>query len=131
MNQINNQEKNEISLKISRELVEKRVYEALEMAEEYSEGRIVIQLLPDDDDLMVSHQLGSSWESMGLNANESENRIMKIYDCRDYEIQYWEDSQDRFYPHDDEGNIEEIDDVMTEIERYVLSNAPENSEIVY
>ena len=126
---------NQIELKVKREEVATKVEEALELAEEYDEGRIVIQLLPSDDDIIVTHQLGNSWESMGLNASESEDRILKVYDCRDFEYIYWEGEdetdQHRILPFENSDYEEQVDDVMTAIEEYLLSQAPENSEIVY
>ena len=124
-----------IHLNIDREEIAERVEEALQLAEEYSEGRIVIQLLPNNEDILVSHQLGNSWEGMGLNARESEDRILQVYDCRDFEIMYWEDEEEteknRILPFENSNYDEEVDDVITAIESFILSRAEEGSEIVY
>ena len=125
-----------IELLVKREEIAVKVETALELAEEHDEGNIVIQLLPSNDDIIVTHQFGNSWESMGLNAKESEDRILKVYDCRDFDKMYWEgtdetDEDNRIMPYENSNYDEEVEEVMHEIETYILSKSPENSELVY
>ena len=73
---------------------------------------------------------------MGLNAKESEDRILKVYDCRDFDKMYWEgtdetDEDNRIMPYENSNYDEEVEEVMHEIETYILSKSPENSELVY
>lgn len=66
----------------------KALAEAWTLAEDYNEGSIVIQLYPTNRSLIITHQIGNSWESMGLNAHDSQNRIVQSFDCREFEPQY-------------------------------------------
>lgn len=105
---------------MKREQIEKAVYDAWKMAEDYQEGSIIIQLYKTNRSLLITHQLGNSWASMGLDANESENRILYNLDCRDFEPQYWEDEpeteENRLSPYDYEDAFYEIvDSIANEI----------------
>ena len=75
---------------MNRQYLENRILKAWEMAENRSEGSILLQLHPSNRKIITSWQLGNSWESMGLNAIESEDRILWKFPCSDYEPMYWE-----------------------------------------
>jgi hypothetical protein len=101
--------------------IEKAVETAWIMAENWDEGSIIIQLYKTNRSLLVTHQMGNSWASMGLNANESENRILYTLDCRDFEPQYWEGEEEipknRLDPQDyDDVFYSIVDEVRNEIE---------------
>lgn len=70
--------------------LEQTVLKAIKQAEDYNDGSIVLQLHPNNKTIVTSWQLGNSWDSMGLNAIESQDRILYNFDCREYEPVYYE-----------------------------------------
>lgn len=75
---------------VTKNQIMKAVSEAWILAENWGDGKVIIQLKPTNRSLLVTHQIGNSWEGMGLNAGESEYRILRSLDCREFEPQYWE-----------------------------------------
>lgn len=100
-----------------RQKIEKALLEAWKQAEDYQEGSIVIQLAPNNRSIITSWQLGNSWESMGLGASESQDRILESFDCRDFEPVYLDDEPDYRLDAEeqDHDNFEEIIDEINSI----------------
>ena len=104
--------------------IEKALEKAWIMAEDYSEGSIVIQYLKNGT-YLVTHQIGNSWPDLGYGgAYGSENRIIQTFDCRDYEPMYWEGEKriekNRLIPQqfDDLGGFHDIlEDMENEVDR--------------
>lgn len=106
---------------VTKNQIMKAVSEAWRSAENWSEGRIIIQLKPTNRSLIVSHQLGNSWESMGLNAGESKYRILRSFDCREFEPQYWEGEEEiarnRLSPEDyDDAFLQICDEIDLDLQ---------------
>lgn len=64
--------------------IEKAVHKAIRMANKWTEGTVIIQILPTNRSLLVSHHIGNNWCSMGLNASESKDRILESFECGEH-----------------------------------------------
>ena len=83
----------------------KAVTEAWKLANNHNEGSVIIQIKPHNRSLLVSHQIGNSWESMGLDAQESQKRILENFPCGE-----------KYDFYDGDWFFENVDRISNEIE---------------
>ena len=98
--------------------IAKALVKATKMAEDNAEGHIIVQLAPNNRMLLVTHQYGNSWESMGLTPNESQDRIILDLDCREHSPMYWDDDNNRMDAMDQDW--ETFHDMVNEMAKDII-----------